>query len=171
MTTAEVIYQKVEVNMDDKRWKVVKATMQKHNYSSRALIETLHVIQNSFGYIDEEAMNYVSQELRVPLSKVLSVATFYNGFSNKPAGEHTLVLCTGTACFVKGNDKMLEFMKENHGLSPNQTTPDNKLSFLTARCLGACGLAPVMVLDGQICGNMPIEDMKARIEEWISNGQ
>ena len=171
MITAEpLVQEKVEVNMEDKRWKVVKATMQKHNYSSRALIETLHVIQDSFGFIDEQAMQYVAQELKVPLSKVFSVATFYNGFTSKPAGEHTLVLCTGTACYVKGNDRMVEFMKEKFGLDPNQTTSDNKLSFMTARCVGACGLAPVMIMDGHITGNMTVEELQAKIEEWVNHG-
>jgi bidirectional [NiFe] hydrogenase diaphorase subunit len=160
---------RVEVDMSDKRWKLVNLTMQKHNYSRRALIETLHVIQDSFGYIDNQAMNYVAQELKVPLSKVYGVATFYNSFTSKPAGEHTLVLCTGTACYVKGNDKMVEFMKQRYDLDPNQTTPDNKLSFLTARCVGACGMAPVMILDGQIMGKMNIDEMKAKIEEWIDH--
>jgi bidirectional [NiFe] hydrogenase diaphorase subunit len=161
----------VEVDLTDRRWKLVRATMQKHNFSKRALIETLHVVQDSFGYVDEEAMAYVAQELHVPLSKVFGVATFYNRFSSKPSGEHTMVLCTGTACFVKGNDKIIEHMKEKFGLDPNQTTSDNKLSFMTARCVGACGLAPVMILDGQIMGKMDVDEMKTKIEEWLSNEQ
>lgn len=155
--------------MNDRRWKLVRLTMQKHQYSRRALIETLHVIQDSFGYIDGDAMAFVAQELKVPLSKVHGVVTFYNSFTSKPAGEHSLVLCTGTACYVKGNDKIIEYMKEKYGLDPNQTTEDNKLSFLTARCVGACGLAPVMILDGQIMGKMSVDEMKARIEEWLDH--
>ena len=169
MTIATAPYKKVEVDLNDKRWKLVRLTMQKHKYSRRALIETLHVIQDSFGFIDEEAVSFVAQELKVPLSKVHGVVTFYNTFTSKPAGEHSLVLCTGTACYVKGNDKMVEFMKERFGLEPNQTTPDNKLSFVAARCVGACGLAPVMILDGQIMGKMTVEAMKNRVEEWLSH--
>lgn len=160
---------RIEVDQTDKRWKLVRITMQKHNYSPRGLIETLHVIQDSFGFIDNEAMQYVSQELRVPLSKVYGVATFYNNFTSKPAGEHSLVLCTGTACYVKGNDQIVEWMKERFGLNPNETTPDNRLSFMTARCVGACGMAPVMILDGHIMGKMSPDEMKQRIEEWLSN--
>ncbi len=169
MTIAAAPYKKVEVDSNDKRWKLVRLTMQKHRYSRRALIETLHVIQDAFGFIDEEAVAYVAQELRVPLSKVHGVVTFYNNFTSKPAGEHSLVLCTGTACYVKGNDKMIEFMKDRFGLDPNQTTPDNKLSFVAARCVGACGLAPVMILDGQIMGKMTVDEMKARVEEWLNH--
>ena len=169
MTIETAPIKKVEVDPNDKRWKLVRLTMQKHNYSRRALIETLHVIQDSFGFIDDDAVAYVSQELKVPSSKVHGVVTFYNSFTSKPTGEHSLVLCTGTACYVKGNDKMIEYMKERFGLDPNQTTPDNKLSFLAARCVGACGLAPVMILDGKIMGKMTVEEMQAKIEEWINN--
>jgi bidirectional [NiFe] hydrogenase diaphorase subunit len=169
MTIATAPNKKVEVDMNDKRWKLVRLTMKKHQYSRRALIETLHVIQDSFGFIDDESVAYVAQELKVPLSKVHGVVTFYNTFTSKPAGEHSLVLCTGTACYVKGNDKMIEFMKERYGLDPNQTTPDNKLSFLAARCVGACGLAPVMILDGRIMGKMTVDQMKARVEEWLNH--
>lgn len=169
MTLTATPPKKVEVDMNDRRWKLVRLTMQKHQYSRRALIETLHVIQDSFGYIDGDAMAFVAQELKVPLSKVHGVVTFYNSFTSKPAGEHSLVLCTGTACYVKGNDKIIEYMKEKYGLDPNQTTEDNKLSFLTARCVGACGLAPVMILDGQIMGKMSVDEMKARIEEWLDH--
>jgi bidirectional [NiFe] hydrogenase diaphorase subunit len=168
MAIASPPTKKIEIDLSDRRWKLVRLTMQKHKFSSRALIETLHVIQDSFGYIDGEAMAYVAQELRVPLSKVYGVVTFYNNFSSKPAGEHTLVLCTGTACYVKGADQIITHMKDQYGLNPNETTLDNKLSFIAARCVGACGLAPVMILDGQIMGKMTVDEMKAKIEEWIS---
>ncbi len=95
--------------------------------------------------------------------------TFYHGFMSKPAGEHTLVLCAGTACYVKGIDQMIDWVKERFGLEPNQTTPDNHLSVIATRCVGACGLAPVIILDGKIVGKLSVEDMKARIEEWLSN--
>lgn len=156
---------------DDRRWKIVDATMKKNNYSSRALIETLHAVQDSFGFIDDEALRYVSDSLHVSNSKAYGVTTFYNSFSMKPAGEHVLLLCTGTACYVKGNDKILDFMKEEYGLEPGETTPDNKLSLLTARCVGACGLAPVAVLDGNVVGKLSVEEMIERIKEWVENEQ
>ena len=164
-----LIVEKTNPPTDDRRWKLVNTTMKRLNYSPRALIETLHVIQDSFGFIDEDAMRYVSTMLRVPLSKVYGVTTFYNSFTTKPAGEHTMILCTGTACFVKGNDKVQDWMKEKYNLNPGETTSDGKISFMTARCLGACGLAPVMILDGQIIGKLPVEEMKAKIEAWVNH--
>ncbi len=170
MTIATPTHTRIEVDLSDRRWKLVYVTMKNNKFSPRSLIQTLHVIQDLFGYIDPDAMAYVAQELKVPLAKVYGVATFYNSFTSKPAGEHSLILCTGTACYVKGNDKIVEYMKEKYGLDPNQTTSDNKLSFLTARCLGACGLAPVMILDGKITGKMSVDEMKGKIEEWLNHG-
>ncbi|KPL81033.1 hypothetical protein ADN00_00370 [Ornatilinea apprima] len=155
---------------DDRRWKIVDATMKKHNYSPKSLIETLHAVQDAFGYIDDEALKYVSDSLHVPPSKAYGVTTFYNSFTMKPAGEHVILLCTGTACYVKGTDKILEYMKNEYDLEPGQTTADNKVSLLSARCVGACGLAPVMVLDGSVVGRLSVEDMQNKIREWINNG-
>jgi bidirectional [NiFe] hydrogenase diaphorase subunit len=154
---------------DDKRWKAVDAAMQRHGYKPKALIETLHAVQNTFGYIEEGSLEYIAECLSLPPSKVYGVATFYNLFSMKPQGEHTLVVCTGTACYVKGTDKIVEFMQKEYGLKTGETTADNKLSFVAARCVGACGLAPVMILDGKVVGKMSVEEMKETIREWVNH--
>jgi bidirectional [NiFe] hydrogenase diaphorase subunit len=160
---------KVAPPSEDRRWKVVDATMRRLGYDPSALIETLHSVQSSFGYIEDDALHYVAESLNVPPSKVYGVATFYNHFTMKPQGRHTFALCTGTACYVKGSDQVLKFMKEQYGLEPGQTTPDNELSFITARCVGACGLAPVMILDGEVVGKLSVDQMKARITEWMNH--
>ncbi len=85
-----------------------------------------------------------------------------------PLGEHVLSVCTGTACYVKGSGQVVDWIKEEYGLEPGQTTPDNKLSFMVARCVGACGLAPVIMLDGEVVGRLSVDEMKKRIKEWIS---
>ena len=87
---------------DDRRWKLVDATMRRYGNKPRALIESLHTMQAAFGYIDEEGLSYVADTLQVPASKAYGVATFYNAFTLKPPGEMTLVVCLGTACYVKG---------------------------------------------------------------------
>ncbi|MEN4042740.1 MAG: NAD(P)H-dependent oxidoreductase subunit E, partial [Anaerolineaceae bacterium] len=89
----------------------------------------------------------------------------------KPAGRHTLTLCTGTACYVRGAGEIQNFFKEEYGLEPGQTTPDNELTFIAARCVGACGLAPVMILDGEVVGKLSVEEMKTRIKEWVNHGK
>ncbi|NSW51155.1 MAG: bidirectional hydrogenase complex protein HoxE [Anaerolineae bacterium] len=154
---------------DDKRWRIVETAMKRSNYQADALIETLHAVQEAFGFVDESAMQFVSARLNLPASKVYGVATFYNLFQMKPAGEHTLSVCTGTACHVKGNDQIVEFLREEYGLNPGDTTPDGKLSFIGARCVGACGLAPVLIFDGKIVGKLSVDEMKQKIREWVND--
>lgn len=154
---------------DDRRWKVVDATMRRLSYTPAALIETLHTTQETFGYIDDVALGYVSACLNVPPSQAYGIATFYNLFKMKPSGRHTMALCMGTACYVKGSGEILKYMKEEFGLEPGETTPDGELSLVAARCVGACGLAPVMVLDGEVVGKLGIGEMKLRIKDWISH--
>ena len=119
----------------------------------RGLIETLHTVQEAFGYLDEHALRYVAMSLRVPLSRAYGVATFYHFFTLKPAGEHTCVVCMGTACYIKGAPQLLERRAEQiWALLPGETTADGKVSLLTARCLGSCGLAPAVVYDQEVAG-------------------
>jgi bidirectional [NiFe] hydrogenase diaphorase subunit len=154
---------------DDKRWRIVEATMKRYEHKADALIETLHAVQDSFGFVDEAVMAFVAKKLGVAPGKVYGVATFYNLFQMKPAGEHTISVCTGTACYVKGNDKIVEFLEEEYNLLPGETTPDGKLSYISSRCVGACGLAPVLILDGQIVGKLNVDEMKNTIREWINH--
>jgi bidirectional [NiFe] hydrogenase diaphorase subunit len=155
----------------DKRWKIVDATMRKQGYSPTALIEALHTVQESFGHVSGEALEFVSESLNVAPSKVYGVATFYNQFNLVPLGEHVFSLCTGTACYVKGSGEVLDFMKAEYDLEPGQTTQDGKLTFMAARCVGACGLAPVMILDGEVVGRLSPDQMKERIREWMSHDE
>lgn len=151
---------------DDKRWRIVQATMRRNGFARHSLIETLHSVQESFGYLDEASLRYVSYSLRVPLSSVYGVSTFYHLFSLKPAGKHTCVLCTGTACYIKGIPGLLEKMEADHGIKPGKTTEDGQLSLMTARCVGSCGLAPVGVFDGEVVGKLTPDDLEARLAKW-----
>ena len=106
----------------DPRWRLVGATMRRHGYRANALIETLHTVQETFGYLDEQALRYVAGALRVPLSQVYGVATFYHFFNLKPQGKHTCVICTGTACYIKGVPGILTAVEEQYGIKPGETT-------------------------------------------------
>jgi bidirectional [NiFe] hydrogenase diaphorase subunit len=150
----------------DKRWKLVDATVRRHGAAGHALIESLHTVQESFGYLDEVALKYVASALHLPLSKVYGVATFYQFFTLKPQGQHTCVVCMGTACYIKGAPNLLEAVAETHGVKPGQTTPDNALSLLTARCVGSCGIAPAVVFDGSVVGKVDRGEILSRIEKW-----
>jgi bidirectional [NiFe] hydrogenase diaphorase subunit len=147
----------------DKRRKLVDATMRRHGHSSYALIETLHSVQEAYGYLDDENLKYVAESLRVPLSKAYGVATFYHFFTLKPQGKHTCVVCTGTACYIKGVPAILGELNKQFSIKPGETTDDGELSVLTARCIGSCGLAPAVVIDGEIAGKVTPEDVVARI--------
>ena len=151
----------------DKRWKLINVTMRRNGYAGHALIETLHAVQDCFGYLDEDSLRYVALTLGLPLSKVFGVATFYHLFTLKPQGEHTCVICTGTACYIKGARELLSGIEERFSVKAGQTTRDHSLSLLTARCLGACGLAPAAVLDGKVLGSQAVEELMSEIEEVI----
>jgi bidirectional [NiFe] hydrogenase diaphorase subunit len=135
---------------DDKRWKIVNGTMRKNGFARHALIETLHTVQSSFGYLDDDAIRFVARSLRVPLSQAYGVVTFYHYFSLKPPGKHTMTICTGTACYIKGTDKLSPRPKSASAFPQGQTTKDGKISLMTARCVGACGRAPVVLTDGEL---------------------
>jgi bidirectional [NiFe] hydrogenase diaphorase subunit len=139
--------------------------MRRNGYAGHALIETLHSVQSAFGYLDTASMRYVAASLDLPLSKVYGVATFYHLFMLEPKGHHACVVCTGTACYIKGAAGLVKAVEQRYGAGPGQTTPDNHLSVLTARCVGACGLAPAVVLDRNVLGKQTPTELLARIED------
>ncbi len=149
---------------DDKRWKLVNATMRRNGYAGHALIETLHSVQDAFGFLDETAMRFVAGSLDLSLSKVFGVATFYHLFMLKPKGRHACVVCTGTACYIKGAGGLVDAIQERFAVGPGETTEDNRLSVLIARCVGACGLAPAVVLDGAMQGKQTAQQLMTRLE-------
>jgi bidirectional [NiFe] hydrogenase diaphorase subunit len=150
----------------DKRWKLVDATIRRQGAQPRGLIETLHTVQEAFGYLDEQALRYVAMSLRVPLSRAFGVATFYHFFTLKPAGEHTCVICMGTACYIKGAPQLLDAVRKDLGIAPGETTPDKKVSLLTARCLGSCGLAPAVVYDQEVAGKVSTAAVREHLKKW-----
>ena len=150
----------------DKRFKMLEATMKKHQFQHSALIEVLHSAQELFGYLENDLLYFVARGMKLPPSKVYGVATFYHFFSLKPKGEHTCVVCTGTACFVKGADRLLAAVAERYRVKAGETTADGRLSLLTARCIGACGIAPAVVYDQTPEGQQTPELVLRRLEAW-----
>ncbi len=150
----------------DKRWKIVDATVRRVGPHSRGLIETLHTVQEAFGYLDESALRYVAASLRVPLSRAYGVATFYHYFTLKPAGEHSCVICLGTACYIKGAPLLVEAVKHELGIVPGETTANRKISVLSARCLGSCGLAPAVVYDNAVAGKVTPGQLRQQMTKW-----
>ena len=151
----------------DKRFKILDVAMRRHQYQHDALIEVLHKAQELFGFLDVGVLLYVARGLGLPPSRVYGVATFYHLFSLKPQGEHSCVVCMGTACFVKGADALLRTAEELAGVKAGGTTADRKLSVLTARCIGACGIAPAVVYDGTTAGHQSPDDLAAHLKGWL----
>lgn len=135
---------------DDERWRTVETRMRRLGNRPDALIETLHVVQEAFGSIDDEALHYVAASLGLPPSTVFGVATFYHYFRLRPPGAHTCVVCTGTACYINGAPTILARIRDRLGVDPGGTTADGHLTLLTGRCFGSCSLAPAVIVDGEV---------------------
>ncbi len=154
----------------DKRFNILEAHMKKHQFKHDSLIEVLHKAQELFGYLEDDLLLFVAYKLKLPASRVYGVATFYHFFTLKPQGRHTCVVCMGTACYVKGADKVLAAVEEKARIKAGETTSDNQLSLLTARCIGACGIAPAVVYDGTVTPRQTPATALEKINQWIRHG-
>ncbi len=146
------------------RYKAVDMALKRNHYQPDALIEVLHKAQESFGYLGEEELRYVARQLKLPLSRVYGVASFYHLFSLKPSGAHSCVVCLGTACYIKGATQILDVLQNNLDINVGETTADGQVSLLSARCLGACGIAPAVVFDGVVGGKLTPETSLEKLQ-------
>ncbi len=165
MPTVETVPKKSPA-VPDRRYKTLESTMKRHRYDPNALIEVLHVAQDSFGYLEKEVLIFIARKLKLPLSRVYGVATFYHLFTLKPSGTHTCVVCLGTACYVKGGGKVMNALEAELGIHPGETTDDGQISLMAARCLGACGIAPAVVFDGAVTGKLDSETVLTHVRGW-----
>ena len=147
----------------DKRFKLLDVAIKRHQFRQDALIEILHTAQELFGYLDNDVLIYVGHAVRAPLSRVFGVATFYNFFSLAPKGRHTVTICMGTACYVRGAANILAAVSQELGIKAGETTADGAVSLDGARCIGACGMAPAVVIDGEINAQMTPEAAVSRV--------
>ncbi len=154
----------------DKRFKILEAHIKKHQFKQDALIEVLHKAQELFGYLEDDLLLFIAYRLKLPASRVYGVATFYHFFTLKPKGKHTCVVCMGTACYVKGADKVLAAVEDKARIKAGETTPDGEVSLLTARCIGACGIAPAVVYDGTVTPRQTPESALEKVKGWIGHG-
>lgn len=145
----------------------VKDICAAHNNDAGELINILHETQNTLGYLPQEVQQLVAKNLNIPASRVNGVVSFYAFFTEKPKGKHPISICLGTACYVRGSDKVLEEVKNVLGIEVGQTTPDGIFSLDCLRCVGACGLAPVMTIDGKVFGNVDPKDVRRILEDFI----
>jgi NADH-quinone oxidoreductase subunit E len=131
-----------------------------------ALIEVLHKAQHIFGYLPEEVQIFVSEKLDVPASKVFGVVSFYSYFTTTPRGEYVVNVCMGTACFVRGAANVLAEFEKQLGIKVGQTSPDGKFTVEVLRCVGACGLAPVVTINDRVYGHVTANDVKKILTEY-----
>ena len=150
----------------DNRFKLLDRAITKHQASGYSLIEILHVAQGIFGYLENDLLMYIANALKLPPSRVYGVATFYHFFRLKPQGEHTFVVCSGTACYVKGANEIQKAVEHECACKFGETTKDGSVSLITARCVGSCGLAPVGVLDDVVAPKLTPDEAVRRIRLW-----
>lgn len=143
--------------------------IEAHKGEAGALMPVLHEAQHIYGYLPAEVQTAIAEGLGVPLAEVYGVATFYSQFSLSPKGKHRISVCLGTACYVKGSDKILEAIEKELRISCGECTPDKKFSIDSCRCVGACGLAPVMIIDGEVYGKLSAKDVAGILDGYIKD--
>ncbi|MFM7558617.1 bidirectional hydrogenase complex protein HoxE [Cylindrospermopsis raciborskii] len=154
------------IERGDKRLRMLDTAIKRCQYQQDALIEILHRATELFGYLELDLLLYIARELKLPPSRVYGVATFYHLFSLAPKGKHNCVVCTGTACYVKGAQEILTTLETFIQIKAGDTTPDGEVSLMTARCLGACGIAPAVVFDGEVLGHQTAQSVCKKVGEW-----
>ena len=148
--------------IDEKLEKIAK----KYKNVEGGIISALHEVQDTYGYISSTAQKYLSKELNVPMSEIYGIITFYSRFSLVPKGKYNIQVCMGTACYVKGSEKVLNRFKEKLGIKEGETTSDGKFSIESVRCIGACGLAPAIVINEEVYGKMDDKKVDELIEKY-----
>lgn len=137
-----------------------------HKGQAGALIPVLHEAQNIYGYLPIEVQKIISDELDVPMAEIYGVVTFYTQFTTNPKGKYNIAVCLGTACYVKGSGLILDKIKEKLGIDVGECTPDGKYSIEATRCIGACGLAPVLTVNEDVYGRLTVDDVEGILEKY-----
>ncbi|MDD2601665.1 MAG: NADH-quinone oxidoreductase subunit NuoE [Prevotella sp.] len=142
----------------------ITSICEKYGNDEGELINILHETQNLIGYLPEEVQRLVAKNLNIPVIRVYGVITFYTYFTERPKGKHPVSICLGTACYVRGSERLLDEVKRVLNIEVGETTPDGKFSLDCLRCVGACGLAPVMMIGDKVYGRLQPKDVKKIIE-------
>ena len=152
---------------DDKQRIMLEKVLKEHNYQESALLEILHRAQEIYGYLDKDLMMDISGSLNLPPSHVYGVVTFYSFFKLRKSGEHVVTGCLGTACYVRGVEQIMEAIEQEFKLKRGGSTADGKLSLLLTRCIGACAMAPNIVVDDEVIGKATKEVVTQKIREVL----
>jgi bidirectional [NiFe] hydrogenase diaphorase subunit len=155
---------------DDNRKKLIDKMMKDHNYEESSLLEILHKAQETYGYLDKSLLTYISNSLNLPPSHVFGVATFYSYFKMRAPGEHVVTGCLGTACYVKEVDDIMTAIEKEFKLKRGSSTSDGKLSLFITRCIGACAMAPNIIVDEEVIGKVTKEIAIEKIRLALAGG-
>ncbi|MDI9494791.1 MAG: NADH-quinone oxidoreductase subunit NuoE [Bacillota bacterium] len=156
----------LDIKANEKNFIELKEYIDSVKGASGSLMQVLHTAQDIFGYLPIEVQKFISAELGVPLAEVYGVATFYTQFAIEPKGKHKIGVCLGTACYVKGSQLIMDKLSKELNIKVGQTTADNLFTLEATRCLGCCGLAPVMMIDQDVYGKLEPKRIPEILEKY-----
>ena len=154
------------IKLSESKIKFIKDVCKSFGNKPGEVINVLHKVQGEFGYLPAEVQELVAKELGIPVSRVYGIVSFYSFFTMTPKGEHPISVCLGTACYVRGAEKVLDELKRQLGIGVGEVTPDGKFSLTCLRCVGACGLAPVIEVGDKVYGRMTPDRVKDVLAEY-----
>ena len=157
---------KVPFNGTEEQALALQKVIDENKHDSSNLMVVMQKAQDIYGYLPYEVQNAIAEGMDVPFEKVYGVATFYAQFALSPKGKYNISVCLGTACYVKGSGKIFETLQEKLGIGPEECTPDGKFSLTAARCVGACGLAPVMMVNEDVYGRITDKDVEGILAKY-----
>lgn len=154
------------LEQDKEKFEALQKVIDEYKGKEGPLMPVLHHAQEIFGCLSLDVQKYIAEQLDIPVSDIYGVATFYSQFTLKPKGKYRIGVCLGTACYVKGSQKVLDEIAKNLGIEVGDTTEDGKFTLDATRCLGACGLAPVIMINDDVYGRLVPEDVKGILEKY-----
>lgn len=154
------------IKLSESKINFVKDVCKSFGNQGSEVINVLHKVQGEFGYLPAEVQELVAKELNIPVSRVYGIVSFYSFFTMTPKGEHPISVCLGTACYVRGAEKVLDELKRQLGINVGEVTPDGKFSLTCLRCVGACGLAPVIEVGEKVYGRVTPDHVKDILAEY-----
>ena len=154
--------------VNEKIKKDMAEILEKYTDQKDNLIAILNEVQEKYGYIPQKAQLEISEKLKIPMAEIYGVITFYSRFTTEPKGKYNISICLGTACFVKGSGNLLDRAKERLKINSGEVTPDGKFSIDEVRCVGACGLAPVFMINNEVYGNATVKMLDEAIDKYMN---
>ncbi|MEM2110449.1 MAG: NAD(P)H-dependent oxidoreductase subunit E [Candidatus Bathyarchaeia archaeon] len=155
------------MSREDRRLQTLERIMREHNYQKNALLEILHTAHELYGYFDKNLLAHITERMNLPPSHVYGVASFYNLFKFRKPGEHIISACMGTACYVKGVEEIISAIEKEFNVKRGSSTPEGRLSLFVTRCIGACAMAPNIIIDNEVVGRATKEVVLERIKRVL----